>query len=437
MLTKDLLRFSRARGQVKPKFLDVQDQRLLDLSKELLSLYDLASASTRGELEDRAATMINAYDDIRLAEGLNKIILDRCEFGGRSDIDYAEARDTLFLASAKAVGTMKYQPYRLHLEQATGLPGEFLEDIYADHPDNEKLLAVDILSPRELLERYNVSLVQSLLLYADRMEVILYDPDPARCRRLFKYLKFFRLLASIRQEQTGQGGPKLRLEVSGPASVLENGRKYGLQLASFFPAVCGMQGWKLHAVLQLPGYGSARQVESTLKLDQTAGLAALYRNFSAYVPEEIRMYHTLFKEKSELWEIAGGTPLIPVGQQELVCPDFSFRHRQTGQVLHLEIFHLWHAGALGRRLDWLEQHPETGLALGVDRKLAPEGSEMLARLEASPYFQKHGFLFRDFPGVARTCETLDRICATPPPAKAPAKAQPKSKAKTQESTCRG
>jgi predicted nuclease of restriction endonuclease-like RecB superfamily len=405
MLTKDMLRFSRLKGRLKPRFILADSPSLLALAGELLSVYDLASAPTRSELEESTRSLINASDEIKLASGLNKIILDRCDFGCPVDLDYADSRHRLFLAGTAILSRRtRYLEYREKLVQATGLPENFLEDIYADHPDNERLTAVEVLSPQELLERYNVSLVQSLLLYADALAVTVQDGDAARLRRLFKYLKFCRLLADIHRVGTGPNG-KLRMTVSGPASVLDNGRKYGLQLATFFPAICGLTYWELTASIRLPGWDT----HCELRIDQTARLANLYRNFSAYVPEEIKMFHSLFKQKSEDWEAVGETPFLETDKGEVVFPDFSFHHKATGKIIHLELFHRWHAGQLKRRLEWLEAHPATGLAIGVDRRLATEGSELATQLEASPYFQTHGFLFRDFPGVARTTTTLDKI----------------------------
>ena len=120
------------------------------------------------------------------------------------------------------------------------------------------------------------------------------------------------------------------------------------------------------------------------------------------------MYHTLFQQKSEDWKITGQAPFIKTGDT-IVFPDMSFTHKESGKTIHMELFHRWHGTQLEQRLDWLETHPENQLVLGVDRRLAPKESPMAGRLEESPYFASHGFLFRDFPGVARTTTVLDRV----------------------------
>lgn len=68
--------------------------------------------------------------------------------------------------------------------------------IYADLPENERLTGIKKIFPSELLERYNTSLVQSLLLFSSELEAEIVEEDPAELRRLFKYLKFFRLLCT-------------------------------------------------------------------------------------------------------------------------------------------------------------------------------------------------------------------------------------------------
>lgn len=54
-------------------------------------------------------------------------------------------------------------------------------DIYGDLPDNERLTGWRPLYPAELLHRYNIALVQGLLVYADDLEVTAADSNPPNC----------------------------------------------------------------------------------------------------------------------------------------------------------------------------------------------------------------------------------------------------------------
>jgi hypothetical protein len=58
----------------------------------------------------------------------------------------------------------------------------------------------------------------------------------------------------------------------------------------------------------------------------------------------------------------------------------------------------------------VEQHPGVGLILGVDQSLARD-PETAALLAASPWFQRRGFVFRDYPTVAKTLGCLGRAAA--------------------------
>ncbi len=405
MLTKDLVRASVVRGYLKPQFVDTTQAGLLALAEQLLTLYE-QERPTRGEIDDAVSPLVNAQSDVRLAKGLNKLLQDRSDFSHACDLDYHRLRRELFTAGAAKLtspGELEYEAYAEDVLASLSLPPEFVErGIYADLPENEELIRFRSLSAEQLLQRYNVALVQALLLRADKLELIVESPEPARMRRLFKYLKFFRLLGRLFRHDEKEN--TIRLDVDGPASILEQSRKYGMQLASFFPAVCSLDKWQLKTTVEW------KDRRRELRLGDAQGLVSHYRNFSAYVPEEIRLFHGYFQGSVEHWAIVGETPFLDGGNQELIFPDLSFRH-ESGGVLHLELFHRWHAGQLQARLEYGEAHPQIPLIIGVDRFLTNDPG-MAAQLESSPWFQSHGFLFRDYPTANRVVATLDSVLST-------------------------
>ena len=218
--------------------------------------------------------------------------------------------------------------------------------------------------------------------------------DPAELRRLFKYLKFFRLLAEIRQD-----GPAYIIRISGPLAIFSNTRKYALQLAAFFPAVLLLKKWKLTAEIEWKN----RSLQ--LILDEKSNLRSHYRNFSAYVPEEIAMFHRLFREKIKDWVIVGETPVLTAGDGESFFPDLSFREAASDRVIHLELFHRWHKHQLESRLAYLAAHDNIPLLLGIDRSIADENA-VTDCLTRYPDLAGKLFLFRDFPGVDRVAKLL-------------------------------
>ncbi len=417
VLTKDLLRFRTVNNSIKPQFVKVDDPAMLELASALVDLYGRGVGKTRGELAESADQITGTARDLKLSRGLDKIALDRCEFASCAEADYPTLRKAVF---AKTFSLLKSRQFESSdaLREAVfaGSAPElsFLKDggLYADLPENERLVSTRKLFPKELLERYNCALAQSPLLYSSRLDAEVSDSDPAKLRRLFKYLKFFRLLAKISlldDDSKGVEGSEVEarrfaLRVDGPASIFESSNKYGLQLASFFPALIQVSEWKIDCEVKM------RERVLRLKLDQTSGLVSHYSNFGAYIPEEASMFHKLFKEKVSDWHISGGTPFLRTGGQDLIFPDFSF-DGPKGFRAHLELFHKWHATQLPERLAFCERHPDLKLLLGVDRSLLSDSS-LKAALDSSEYFAKAGFLFRDFPGVETCRKALESLAAS-------------------------
>ncbi|MBU8901131.1 MAG: DUF790 family protein [Victivallales bacterium] len=406
MLTKDLVKFRKQGKYVRPNFIATNDSSLLRIAEDLLTIYhgqEEGENLTRGEIEELVEPVLKSHRDLKLTRGLNKLVLDRCDFSQAEDFDYPSLRRQIFLKAADLIkkGAEDYAEYHKRLIDEAEIKDFVTHDIFADLPENETLTKFKEVFPRELLERYNCAQVQGLLFHASEIEVKVASPDPAELRRLFKYLKFFRLLAEIKQVKSPVGEKNIivmNLKISGPASILENSRKYGLQLAVFFPAVCALPKWQLKADVKL-----SNKIYR-LNLDETSNLVSHYRNFTAYIPEEIIIFHRLFKEKIEDWKISGETPFIKTKKDEIVFPDLNFQNKK-GKIIHLELFHRWHRGALLKRLEFCEVNPDLPLLLGVDRALLKGDLRQL--LENSTYFQQKGFLFRDFPGVARVNKLLN------------------------------
>lgn len=409
MLTKDLLRFTRKQGRIYPQFIPIDHSEFLSIAEELRSFYNPDLKPSRSELADLTSNTINASLHIKIAAGFNKLILDRCKFTCAHDWNYPELRRQIFEKGTQILShpqDLAYKTYRQKLSQSLDVPPEIFADLYADHPDNEVLMKVDLLSSQDLLNRYNLSLVQSLLLYAEDLKLEIVETNQGKLRQFFKYLKFFRLLAEI--SRSNDHSPKLKLVISGPASLFDNNRKYGLQLATFFPALCNLSQWKLETKIKLPGWDFATRLVLN---QQSHPFLPIYHQFSAYIPEEIKAFHDVFRQKSTTWKIIGNAPFIRIPGGEVIFPDLSFQHEETGKIIHLELFHLWHAQAFERRLTWLEAHPQHLLLLGVERRVMSANSSLQQHLETSLYFQNKGFLFRDFPTVSRVISLLEQNLA--------------------------
>ena len=78
MLTKDLLRYKVSSIYVKPSFISVSDAKLLTLAERLIAVFENSIGTTREELDEQLEHLTAAWNDVKLARGLVKVLLDRC-----------------------------------------------------------------------------------------------------------------------------------------------------------------------------------------------------------------------------------------------------------------------------------------------------------------------------------------------------------------------
>ena len=243
-----------ANGRLKPQFVDTSDAELIDLAERLLAAYDPSNSPIREEIEELATQAAQGFRTPKLAQGILKIVDDQAVFSSPQDMDYPAARFSLFKKAAEIIRAHPGQTeeqYQQRLAQATAdNPLAARESIYEDLPENDRLVKLAFITPKQVLERYNCGLVQGLLLHAGSIQLTVHDTDPAKLRRLFKYLKFFRLLARISADNNAEGEStpdKLSIVIDGPASIFDQSKRYGFQLACFFPAVVALDHWSMRA----------------------------------------------------------------------------------------------------------------------------------------------------------------------------------------------
>ncbi|WP_224248791.1 DUF790 family protein [Hyalangium gracile] len=402
MLTRDLLLFRVREGRLRPSFIKRDDAELLALARELIAEVDGAKGQTRDDVEETLSLRAGAFTRPRVARGLVKLLLDRAQFDEAVE-GVAQTRWERFQLAARVLRELppdaSVEAYEARLAEALPAPlPDIREALYADLPGHRRLLGWEVLTPPDLLDRYNLALAQGPLLGARRLTLRARSPELLRVRKLLRWLKFCRLVAEVRRD-----GEDWALEVEGPGALLSLQKKYGLQLASFLSVVPVLERWELMAEVE----ASARK-RATLVLDHRDPLVSLLPAALGHIPPEVATLAEGFEDAE--WEL-DLTPLPRhMGAAGLCVPDLTFRHRKKRREVALELFHAWHAGPLERRLRELRSRPDPGLLLGVDRALA-RGEEREA-LEAHPQV----VLFNGFPSARRLRERLTRLVEEPGPA---------------------
>ena len=414
VLTKELLRYRTNRGTILPKLIDPKAQKILEIAGKLVETFSASVGNVRETLEDYTKQVLEEFpSNAVVGKGLEKLLLDRTEFDTELNKELIELREKVFRNSSLLLrqneesviqGLEKgdggdLASYQSQMAQAMGMPAEELGDrLYGDLPPFQQVLDFRKMTAEGLLHRYNCAQVQGLLLRCEGMTVTLPESGPAKLRQLLKYLRFNKLLAKITHDQKNK--KTLVLEIDGPLSLFVQTQKYGFNLANFFAAILLQPRWELDAEVRI----RKNQVHS-LHLDQSCGIRSHYRQFLAYVPDEIQLFSQQLSKNLPEWELTSSVDFVPLGGETFCFPDYLLTH-SSGKTVSLELFHTWHVAPLRSRLEQLDAQNGAPLLIGINRRLL-NNEQLAEQVEASKYFSRHGFFFRDAPTAAKLHPVLE------------------------------
>jgi len=413
VLTGDLVQVRIKGKTIHPRLVPPDDPRLLELAGTILGAFHeaCAEAATRGHLTGRLRELAAERTDHKLIGGLGKVLLDQCDFDTVSPLPPAELRALVFGRAAER-GPLDIVAGPLGHTTAADVLAEVAAELettslalqqalYADLKDEQVLVkyrgpgpdAVD--GPERLLHRYNVALVQALLLRASSLRVKLAGPDPKRLRQLFRYVKFFQLMYRLERvpSEDPSGADGVILELDGPQSLLRQSTRYGRQLATFLPAVLLQPGaWRVEAEV----LWGKRRLRKELRLNHKAGLRSHYRDTGTWISRTEQWFVERWEAVSPDWSMGPGE-LIELGGQRALVPDLTFR--KDGRTAHLDIVGYWRKGYLRKRLAETPDH----VILAVSKRLAGD------KVALPKTLQKQVLLFAEVIPVNEVVRRLEAI----------------------------
>jgi predicted nuclease of restriction endonuclease-like RecB superfamily len=339
-----------SRGKLVPHRLANDDPRVLEVAEELCALYAGHIGHPRARLEvDLAAReeelgpRLDARRGFRVVRGLSKLLEERASWASPTAADPYAVRTRVFELAAALPEPPAEEPGLLEaptrddvLSRVAAETG--IEDpatlMYADRQGAQILEGFEEPSPEELVARYNVAQVQGLL-YAARELVVDLGPE-ADARLVFHYVKLQGLIYALEPASRGY-----RLRLDGPLSIFGATRKYGLRLAKFLPGLLLTAPWRLSATVEW------RDREAYLELDsETSGLESHYLGPRAeHEADPVREAFVRAWERAKDtggWEVEPGAGVLSFPERKAaLVPDFTLRHADTGERVHLEVLGFW------------------------------------------------------------------------------------------------
>jgi len=370
MLTKDLLRVSRAGGGYRPQFVGPEREAL---AGQVLGVFEAHVDEPRAEL-DAALEALEAESEFKLVRGFAKLLERESEFEVRSPLPPARTRRAAFRA-AEPEGVVTAAERRDALTEAADSlgsdPDSVAASLYADRPEREILAAApERWTPSELLAQYNLSLAQTALF--DATEVIVRTDDP---RALVTAVKRLGLL----YEMYWADGEQV-VELTGPDALFRSTRRYGTRFARLLRSVVRAREWELEATID------DRGTERTMRLSDTDPLRAPDADPVAEVSYDSgveREFAARFEALDLDWTLEREPAFLEAGDA-IMIPDFAFDYEHADCRVYFEVMGFWTPAYVEKKLAQLEDTDER-LLVAVDESLGV-GEEIETRdHRAIPY----------------------------------------------------
>ena len=360
MLTVDLVHARRRGRELRVVPLDgPRRARAGQLAAAYLAIARSQVGRSRDELEEACGRVEVEAQDRRLADGIRKLVEDRCEFDTEPALDPAALRRDVFLAAsaARRAGTFDRSEIVDALARRRDLPPESLEAaLYADLRGAHRLRAVAAISPERLAGEYDMAQLQAVLLRAVRVAARVECAAPGAYRALFRKLKFLRLLHRIEAAEAGY-----RIEIDGPFSLFESVTRYGLQLALALPALAECDAFTLAADVQ---WGANRTPLEFRIEGGGRGVTPEER-----LPDEVAALVDGLRAADTPWKVAPAGAILDLPGVGLCVPDLVFEHGATGECVYLEVMGFWSREAVWRRVELVEAGVGEKILFAVSERL--------------------------------------------------------------------
>jgi len=232
-------------------------------------------------------------------------------------------------------------------------------ELYVDVIDRQPLREFPAeLTPQELLSRYNLAQLQACLYQSQQMSV----EATTDFATIVRFAKLCRLLVETRRITNGY-----RIDLSGPATVLHETRRYGINFARFVAALVSCRNWKMRATVATRWGRSAN-----LKLDSDAGYRTHITAPEDFDSEVEKKLAEQWGEVRDGWKLSRDAGILQYGQTTFV-PDFKMIHVDGREVL-LEIVGFWTPEYLAAKRETITKFRDHQILLAIPVKTAKDGA---------------------------------------------------------------
>jgi predicted nuclease of restriction endonuclease-like RecB superfamily len=336
--------------------------RAVELAAALIDIFRASAGLSRDDVDAALVAVEVSPREHRLKQGLAKLLDDRATWSLANELDPERARSELFL---RATGVRRSLPEGARFDREAvvaevaaklGVDAPALERaIYADLRGANVLAGLENISPLALVDLYERSQVQAVLLRAVRIKVGVRCASPGAARALFRRLKFLGLLHTITPAPPGY-----EIAIDGPLSLFESVTKYGQKMALVLPVLEGCEAWTLEADVR---WGKERRPLTF----RTSGGSDAPVTEDPPMPDDIRALAHSFAELGSAWKVAPSHVVLELPGVGLSVPDLVFT--REGAKVYLEVLGFWSRDAVFRRVELVEAGLSERVLFAVSSRL--------------------------------------------------------------------
>lgn len=364
MLPSNLIITRSRSGKIRPVYAPLEE-RFLDLASRLIETYEAHVGKRKGELAKRCQQFEGNGFDYRLVRGLVALLDRLAVFEPRSHIDPKTARREVFTEANRyslvATNEVKQQ-VMAQAASRLGIPVVQLEEsLWSDSEDELVLERFVPLPARELIQRYNLSLTQTLLFKAVSLEFT----ASGNYQRIFRRLKYLGLMYTVEQVDG-----LYQILVDGPVSLFKMTERYGTSLAKLLPTITEADEWRLKAHVVGGDRQAPKLVELVLESDKVKELLTVpgaeetRERFDSSVEAAFARSFNALKLG---WTLKREPELLTAGRYVFI-PDFGFE--KNGVKAYLEVVGFWTDEYLQKKVGKLKELEVENLLVAVDRNLS-------------------------------------------------------------------
>ncbi len=403
MLTVDLVTARRRGDTLQLRKIDARTRvRAQELSETYLGM-------ARSHLGEAREILVAGLDSVhvsprekKLADGLKKLVLDRCVFEMSSPVEPSEIRLKLFRRASRsrallsaADGFDRDEVIQAVAKELSLEPQQIERFVFADLRDSHRLESFKEIDPEGLVALYERSLRQAVLLKASKVIIALSDTNLTSYRPLFRRMKFLRLMHTVKRDPSGG----FRVAIDGPFSLFSSVTKYGLKLAMLLPVLEEhAHAWRLEATLL---WGKDRtRLSFTVEAPKRRSQTRHEEPDPAGLPDELVAFIDKFEKLGSSWQVEQNDAILDLPGIGLCIPDLVFMQPLSGEKAYFEVMGYWSRDAVWKRVELVEAGLAQRVIFAVSSRLRVSEDVLPERCPSSLYVYK---------GVMSPRRVLDRL----------------------------